>query len=238
MVLVTLCLGLELMQRKVVAPPEMTSKITAQLAATAAEAESLRAKLAESRRKIDIYSKFDSEAVRRELSELTETNKRLVRELSDSERERERVKRQEEDALKEKNRRASDPQTLAELRQQIQDKQEQLERLKRSNQLLFNRPEGETKAPWLVQVGAAGLLAAEVGKRARPQSFRSAGEFRAWLGGRQRSREYFVILVQPDGVPQFPEAYQTLLDLHFDVGLDLLVSGQTAIDPESGAVPR
>lgn len=238
MVLVTLCLGLELMQRKAVAPPEVTSRVTSQLAATAAEAEQLRKKLDESQKQIKLYSEFDAETVRRELAEMNAVNNRLVREVSDSERQREQVERQKALAKNEQARRATDPQSLAELRRQIADRQQRLEHLKRSNQVVFNRPEGEAKSPWLVQVGPGGLLAAEAGRRAAPQSFPGTAEFRSWLVGRQRNAEYFVLLIQPEGVARFGEVYQALLDLQFDVGLDLLTPGQTAIDLQTGAVPR
>ncbi len=119
--------------------------------------------------------------------------------------------------------------------QQQREVAQQIEAMRQSNRVIFNRPDGAAKSPWLVELNADRILAAEMGVRRPPQTFPSAAEFLTWVGGRNSGAIYFVILVKPDSIEIFETLRQELQDRQFEVGYDLLRADQTAIDPNTGA---
>jgi hypothetical protein len=62
-----------------------------------------------------------------------------------------------------------------------------------------------------------------------------AADFLAWAQGRDRGREYFVLLIKPAGIEAFAEIQAELKRRGFDLGFDVLAADQTAIDPLTGA---
>jgi hypothetical protein len=107
--------------------------------------------------------------------------------------------------------------------------------MRQANRVIFNRPEGAAKSPWLVELNSDRILAAEMGANRPPQAFASAAEFLTWVGSQNNGAIYFVILVKPDSIETFASLRQELQDRQFEVGYDLLRADQTAIDPNTGA---
>lgn len=111
----------------------------------------------------------------------------------------------------------------------------QIAAMKESNRVIFNRPAGAAKAPWLVELNEASIMAAEMGLAQPPQSFATADEFLQWVQDQDRDSRYFVLLVKPATIETFSTIRKALQERKFDVGYDLLPSDQTAIDTQTGA---
>ncbi len=236
MILVTLILALELIQRIKVSPPRKTAELSDELDAMSSQIAEIKEELAQSQAKTAELAGFDANRVHQQLQNLHELNLALNGELAKSERERQAARERRQEAEKEKQQRAGDPKTLRALVAEAQKKQEALQKLKRSNQVIFNAVPGESKSPWLAELSASQILAAPIGRRSRPERFGSPSEFIGWARQRQRDAEYFVLMIKPSGVRVFPEVLHSLQGLGFDIGFDLLDEDHTALNPDTGAV--
>jgi hypothetical protein len=117
----------------------------------------------------------------------------------------------------------------------VQQKIEELKKLRQANRVIFNAAQSGPKTPWLVELGLDKTLAAEAGKKGPPQTFATPAAFVAWARKQNRASQYFVLLVKPATITQFETVRQALEKANFDVGFDLLKADQTAIDPQLGA---
>ena len=112
---------------------------------------------------------------------------------------------------------------------------QQIEAMRESNRVVFNRPAGAAKTPWLVELNVTSIVAAEIGQARPPESFETPGAFLEWVQDQDRDSRYFVLLVKPDTIDAFSAIRESLQERRFDVGYDLLPSDQTAIDAQTGA---
>jgi hypothetical protein len=119
---------------------------------------------------------------------------------------------------------------------EIAQRREDLENLE--NRVIFNPTEGDNKTPWLVEVTAAGITVAKTGVSAPPTKLASIEAFRTWAKQRDKTRDYFVLLVKPDGIESFQGLQARIQQMGFDIGYDLLEADKVAIDPERGAAAQ
>lgn len=242
MVLVTLFLALELVQRKEGSPPEQTKKITEDIHTTMVQNQAEAAELEKRQRELSALlnemAAYDTAAVRREIANLQAANKKLQEEAEEQARERDDADRRKKQAEAEATRIEQDRRDLDEILKKTRTKQAQLDKLKQSKRLFFNASEGAGKTPWLVELTEDHITVAQVGSVAAPRQFETTDQLVAWAKQRNRNSEYFVLLVKPDGIEKYVEVYPALRQgLKFDIGFDLLTEEQTAIDPETGATP-
>lgn len=249
MILITLILALEVIQKREGSPQNRTKQLTEELqqavqqaqaakttvAATQAEIEKLRSTLTSSESDLLTAAKVDSTQVSQQLADLAELNKLLEAELAASTR-----SKQESDAARqameeEQKSKSQDKQSLEQINETVQQKLEELKKLRQANRVIFNAAQSGPKSPWLVELGTDKILAAEAGKKGPPQSFATPAAFVAWARKQNRASQYFVLLVKPATITQFETVRQALEKAGFDVGFDLLKADQTAIDPQLGA---
>jgi predicted RNase H-like nuclease (RuvC/YqgF family) len=242
MVLVTLFLALELVQRKEEAPPRKTREITqdlrAQMVQSQAETGELEDRQAELTAMLKELAAYDAAAVRSEIRDLQAVNKKLQQENDERARQRDEANRRQEQAEAEQARIEQGRQKLKQTLETARQRERQLAKLKQSKRLFFNVKEGAGKQAWLTELAEAGLTVAQVGQLAQPRQFANTDAFLAWAKERDRKSEYFVLLVKPSGIKRYAEVYPALRqELKFDIGFDLLTEDQSAIDPETGANP-
>jgi myosin heavy subunit len=249
MILITLILALELIQKTEGSPQNRTNELTAELqqatqqaatvqttvAATQAEIENIRASLAGSETELLATLKVDSTKVSQQLQDLAELNKLLEAELAASTRQVQEAETASQSIEAEKDSKAQDHQTLESINETVQQKIEELKKLRQANRVIFNTSQSGPKTPWLVELGADKILAAEAGKKGPPQSFATPVAFVTWARKQNRASQYFVLLVKPATITQFETVRQALEKAGFEVGFDLLKADQTAIDPQTGA---
>lgn len=237
MLLITMMLALELIKRKEESPPvqtqQTTDKVEDAIASNQNEIAQLRSLLAAS----DEQLKYDAETLRRKLTSLKEANtvfSSQIENLEANQEETERRKNEAEEALSQ----TASPQQIQTMQQRVSELQQQLAELKESNRVIFNRPAGESKTPWLIEVSGQSIQVAQVGVAAPPQVFSAPAELRAWASSHGVGSTYFVMMVKPSGLNQFNIVKQDLEDLGFDIGYDLLSEDQQAIDAQTGAGVR
>jgi hypothetical protein len=246
MILVTMMMTLELLQRKVSAPAPQTAKIIDELRPAVDQGDQeiakLQQQLARDEQTLRELAGIDQNQVRRAMDDLERLTRQLqsdVQTLRGEEAHADsRVRRSEA----EKTQRASDAKTLQELTERVRKTQRQFEELKSSNRVIYNVSSSASKSAWLVQIGDDQLLTAPVGKPAASVFSGSpearTAEFLRWAASRDPKSEYFMLLVKPGGVASFRTLLQGLTSKGFQVGFDLIGASQMAVDPKTGASPR
>jgi hypothetical protein len=243
-ILIALLLTLELLQRPPVAPVPnagvFAEELRESLASLRAERDHLADMVAAAAQASErvaaaspIAMAIDAEAVEAEVERLDRDLQRLEQLLRDL------VQREQELAAKALER-GSDRDVIAELSREENESKTKVESLRRGNRIVFNRPRDASRAAWLVEVSASRLATAPVGETRPPVEFRGnaqqlAEQFLAWAGQRDPEREYFVLLVRPDGIELFERIEPMLRRRGFRIGFDPLGADQVVLDPEAGA---
>jgi len=249
MILVTLILSLELIERKEGSPVVQTEATKEQMRQAAVEAEQIKqtisdnqkavkvilSKLSKRQGGIDKYAGEDAKQLERQLASFEEMSRALRSELSRVKRQQRKADQRKQRADSTQEKLAATPDKLKDIQEQLRKKKAQLAKLKNSNRRIVSRAAGESRTPWLVEIKGAGLLVAEVGKNLKPRSFSDVASFLAWVARRDRNSEYFVLFVSPAGIAQFMKARDALRKMRFGVSFSLITKDETAIDSVRGA---
>jgi len=126
---------------------------------------------------------------------------------------------------------------LQRLQQDLRKKTNDLSKLTKTDRLLYNVSALKTASsnPWLIEVTATSIRAARMGRRAPPLAFAGNQAFEAWARTQPPSTSYFLVLLRPDSV----KSYRVILDFldkqGFRYGYDLVGTGKVVIDATDGA---
>ncbi|MBL8809742.1 MAG: hypothetical protein JNM43_06155 [Planctomycetaceae bacterium] len=177
--------------------------------------------------------RFDADALQRRLEQLKATAAELA-----SQQEKLKNTQEKIDARREQQKLESrdiTPEAIEALTKEQAEIAQQLEAMQKSNRVIFNRPAGAEKTPWLVELNETSILAAEMGQSRPPETFQTPEEFVQWVKGQNPDSMYFVLLVKPSSISAFSIVRQALQQQQFEIGYDLMRSDQTAIDAKTGA---
>ena len=180
--------------------------------------------------------RFDADSLRRRLAELktAAADLDLQNDRIQTTQEKINARRDEQN----QNAKNLTPEAIATLVEEQSTIRKQIDAMRESNRVIFNRPAGAAKTPWLVEMNATSVITAEMGVAQPPQSFETTDAFLKWGQEQDRDSLYFVLLVKPDSIGAFSNVKDALQELKFDVGYDLLRSDQTAFDALTGAGVR
>jgi len=242
--LMTLLLTLELVQRHSTATAQADDAPTRDLQQEIANAEKVREELEAQLRQRE---KELLEAASMSPQQLADLQNNLERELRQLEAEIQRLGQQNASMDVKKNNwkarkfvRADEQEKLDELRSKKEQMQKELELLKDSNRMIYNPSKGSAKAAWLVDISDSTIFVARAGEQSRPLRFEQRNDssevkrFLDWATSRSSASEFFVLLVHPSGVVAFYEIREKLRSSGFDFGFDLIGKDVTVIDPERG----
>lgn len=138
------------------------------------------------------------------------------------------------------NARRTEEATLRRLRELRDALRSEMDQLKTSRIFFYRHRVLPGSTPWVVQLSATQILAAQLGPEQRPLTFEGLfpairrQRFLAWAARRDPSREYFILVIRPSGASD-GSIIETELRRRFNVALDLIAEDQLAIDPERGA---
>ena len=119
----------------------------------------------------------------------------------------------------------------------IEKNRERIGKITSSDRAIFTVSRAGGEKPWLVEIQADRIRVAEMGISSPPQVYLSDSSFLNWISTRDRRAEYLVILVSPESIDHYDTIATRLFENGFPYGVNLLRSGQSAIDPETGAAP-
>lgn len=235
MILITLILSLEMMERQEMSPRERTSEIISQLKEAVGEVEGLEKQFNTGKAQLADLTRFSPSHLQAQISELTELTEVLQTENESIAEDQQKTEVAKNKAVAQQDQLRAEQKTIEEIQQQIQSMKERLAKMKQENRVIFNPAEGSSKTPWLVELTTNKISVAEMGKTQVPFQFSDVNHFEDWLTGRNPGTQYFVLLVKPDGIEQFNSLLPILKEKNYDVGFDLLSANQSAIDPQTGA---
>ncbi len=234
--LITMMMAVELvqnMQRAASAPQEQKSSTVERTLRGAIEENTQEIVRLERLLEETTTIRFDADALRRRLANLSAATAELEKQTTQIEATQQEIEQRKAELAEQAK--ELTPEAIEELAQHQRYIAEQIEAMRQANRVIFNRPEGAAKSPWLVELNADTILVAEMGARRYPEKFANVAQFLEWLQGVNNGSVYFVILVKPDSIETFAALRQELQNRQFEVGYDLLRADQTAIDPNSGA---
>jgi hypothetical protein len=239
MLVITMLLALELLERTDAAPPRATAAISKDLQQVIATAEreiaGLEPQLQERGKRLVSAAAVSPALLRQQIGELEESIRRQRNLINESRQRDQRTHARVVKARRQQQQSRKREDLLADLLRRSAAKRQQLRKLQQSNRLIFNPAPGNSKSPWLVEVSAARLLVAESGVVGKPLAFSEVDAFLRWARQRDKRSEYFVLLLKPDAIEWFRETRDGLEEAGFEIGFDLLSQGQTVIDSELGA---
>ncbi|MEO2035402.1 MAG: hypothetical protein ABGZ35_25265 [Planctomycetaceae bacterium] len=233
MILITMLLALELVHNKANSPEVKTTEIADTVDQAVLQNEREIERLEQIIDQGADVIRFDSETLRKRIEELRKASSEL--QLQNASLENELASAETRQSQLDEQAQLISPETLVELQQELETARRELQKLKSSNRVIFNRPQGESKTPWLLEIEAGSIKVAEVEKSAKPLKFATPEDFSGWASRQDSGSIYFVLLLKPSGVRIFGDLRETLQNDEFDIGYDLLAADQQAIDPETGA---
>jgi len=120
------------------------------------------------------------------------------------------------------------------LTQQKQALEKRIERWQSKKRLRFRVQRGFNKRAWVIQIEPRTLLVARIDRHQRTvRRFTDLPHLTAWVSaGCEPDSDYFLLLVGQDAVRTFRELRRWLLSKGYDIGYDLLLPGETAVDPD------
>lgn len=239
MILLTLLLSIELIQRVVRSAPQQTK---VQIKASTQSIEEMRAEVADLKSKLQSSGEvprnlpsMDHVALKQKRLQLQETNDKLRREVAELS---ERLRDKRREVAAEEITSASGHQRIAEditrLEKVVADAKKQLESMDASNRIFFKKEPGG-KETWIVEVTASGLQAAKIGVASQPRQFANVRSLVRWLKSLNSNTTAFYLIVKPDGETSFEEVKESVRSAGFDVGFSVLAADQQVIDPNTGA---
>ena len=249
-IVVTLFLALDLVQRKQGQASESSAALALELVARIADVESELAKLRKELDRTDDLVKqvastspaeLKAEIVRRE-----HVIEDLRRELQRQEEKRTRLVAQEQAAATEKFDLAPLRQRIEQTARETREMQGQLDQEKQENRVLFTLPRGFNKEGWIAVVESGRITVAPLGRAAKPQVFVSTGTFLKksaadalidWIDRDRLRSAYFLVLIRPNGSRTFAELEDVFRDKSISFGFDLIDAERTVLHPERGAAP-
>jgi hypothetical protein len=239
MILLTLLLAVELIQRIVSSAPQQTM---VQITASTKSIEELRAEIALLQSRLDASGEmtdelpsFDRDTLRRTRIELEQSNERLEREIA-SLNDRLQDKRRQVSAAEAAsvNEQKQGTEELARLEQTTAAVKEQLDSINSSNRVFFRKEKGG-KETWIVELAVTRIQSAKIGVVAKPLEFNGIAPFERWLKAMSPASTALYIIVKPGSEELFEEAKEAVRRNGYDVGYHVMPADQQVIDPTSGA---
>lgn len=239
MILASLILALEFVERKTEAPAQQTKNIIQQMRNAIEHnrrlTQDMHLQFERDRVALDEYSQIDASKVDEELKDIREAITRKTAEASKIEKKLTQVN-WEAAKLSKELAQINDVE-LDKAKSELELRRQELESLRASNRIILNARTGTSKPCWLLELDGTRVRAALVGRPMQPLEFASQSKLFEWAKTRDNHEEAFVLIVKPTAVTTYDEILDTLhKKLLFDVGLDLLGGDQTVFDPVSGAV--
>ena len=263
-ILMTLILALELIHRTLeAASPRLVSSADVRQAIDEAQAhvDELRARLRQSGEHLRQAASVSPASLERDLRDTKAQRDTLASELEQLLKEQVAAMKAEQDAMaqafdrdaqiteveKLQAKRKSLARSLADQRQANDAKRREIKEMKldktakAEGRRIYNPAPGAAKQAWLVEVAGDRMAAAPLGKAARPVMFtqrtteRRVAAFSSWMQKRSAAKDYFVVLIRPDGIAGFDALRATIDARGFDMGFDLIGKNDIVLDPVRGA---
>ena len=244
-VLITLFLAIELMERSEGTP---TSQTQAQSKQTQQSIEQMQQQIAmlekqigEKESGLSDLPTTDIRVLKSMLNDSTDALGKINEEISrnskgldEKEKELKAAKGKSKDSGK------ADEQELEELRESIKTLAKKIESIKKGGRRIFKTGD-DTKTTWLVVITQTGFRAAPIGKSTKPKEFSNASQFIGWVKRLNGQSNNLYIFIKPKGLLNFESVYDhdptksSLHDTGVGFGYTCIGLSDEILDDEMGA---
>lgn len=239
MVLITLILALELMNRTEQSPPVQTAQHAREVQSTIAELEAeikkLESRMTSSGTAIADLPSTDPTTLREQARKVEEDSERLQRDVENKQQKltkaRQKLTSTQSQDVNEKD---GEQQELDALAKKIDQLTEKLQDAQDEDRMFFS--EGiKDKTTYLVEITERQISAAQIGVKMKPKFFSSVSEFKRWLTGLSPQTDALYLVVKPRGAENFGQIQAAIKPTGIQYGYTLGSSAQKFIDPTVGA---
>lgn len=238
MILTTLLLALELINRTQGSPPVQTAEHTKTSQQTSGELrteiENLRQQLSAADQDVRDYPSLNAAELDRMVQSTAQSTKRLQSELNTLQTKlsnKLNESKQVEDQTKQDKQEGE--QQLKKLEQQIADAEQTIAEVEGSNRVYYSSGV-QGKRMWVVEITASGLVVAEMGVQSVPKNFSSVDAFKQWLDTLELNDHALFLLIKPGGAVTFRQV-QKHISGNMDYGYQVVAADQQVLDPKIGA---
>jgi len=249
-IVVTLFLALDLVQRKQgqasESPVELAEEIERRIAAVEAELVKLRSELENADELVKQVASTSPAELKSEIVRRERVLEDLRREFQRQEERRTRLITHEQAVAAEKFDLAPLRQRIEQTERETRELQGQLDQEQQEDRVLFTLPRGSNKEGWIAVVESGKITVAPLGRAAKPQVFASAGTvFKtsaadamiAWIDRDRLRSAYFLVLIRPAGSRTFSDLEEAFHNKSISFGFDLIDAERTVLHPERGSAP-
>lgn len=248
---ITLLLAVDLIQRKQSRQADSSGEIARELADRASKLEAqLSAIKEQSAQTTDLVREIAATSPADLRSEISSREAQIAALQSDKERlqsRRQKVGELEKVAIASQLELVTIEEETAQIEQAALDLERQVLKERQENRIVFTMPRGSQKEGWIAVIESGRIIAVPVGREARPVEFRSSGTalfganaaklFGKWIQQQGLRTAYFLLLVRPGAAMTFDETEEELGELSVSHGFDVVSRDVAIIHPERGAAP-
>lgn len=238
-VLITLLLAVELMERVEATP---TNDTATQVKQTVDSIEDLKKQIAKLEREIESKSNAinelpttDIELLKSMLARSAESvkalDKKILTESADLVAKQKKLDELEEETDQEKE---AEEEELEELRKEVDELEKKIKSLNKGGRRLF-KTGNEDKKTWLVEIFGQGFRVAPIGESRKPRTFSDSGQFLRWANGLNSTTDNIYAFVRPKGQPDFLVVFKKLVDSPIEFGFTCIGLSDQVLDDETGA---
>ena len=233
MILLTLLLAMELVEKVESSPPVQTHQITEELRAridtVKNQVTELKNRIGQSNQEVVNLVNTSDESIESEVAELENTLDLLQdksEKVHDSRKNLDHTKSQLEKAEISKVEIDSE---IAALEKKIQDLKSRINRVNQGLVVLLEPRQGDIRAPWVIEVFQSRIIVSSIKFKTNSTEFKGIYELERWLKAQNSSRLYFFLIGHRGGFELLQKTRTSLTANGFDYGMDLLLDNQNAI---------
>jgi small-conductance mechanosensitive channel len=239
-ILITLILALDLITRQPDSTTSQPSETVRQLKSSNEQAElerqALQNRLAQEASRTVKYASSTSDFIQRDLNQTQEQIGRLRYELEQL-REREKSATQQENAALARSLDQDGARNeLNDLEEKVGAVESQQEEIRTEGHLIFNRPVGTSRRPWLLDISGDSIVVLPFASDGQRYEFHSrllnacTDQLLAWVRSNCNPQsDSFVLLVRPSGIENAETLRDALIDRTFELGRDVVGATQKVV---------
>jgi hypothetical protein len=239
MILITLVMAVELIQRTEQAPQQQTAELVRELEhqinETRDTVEELRSQMQQQQTDVTPDAFLDTSILQAKLQRVQDRRQRGIEDSNSLAQRKQKTDSRLARLRQEQTSRKDEITTLAKLQEELAKKNEKLKKLSRGNRVIYNPAQGTSRTPWLVELSGTKIVSARMGIRAAPQEFTDISAFQGWVSQLVPSSNYCMVVIRPSAADSYEDTLKMLDGLAIQYGYDAIDEKVIVIDAQDGA---
>lgn len=236
MILLTLLMALELVEKIETSPPVLTEKLTddlkEQLAKVNQQVAQLTERFNETNQLTVALTSMTSDSIQKEIESLEAELDALnvkTKDIKETQAKLDATKLQLEEAEKSKSEMESE---LVKIELSIKDIKNRIFKVNEGMVVLLEPRKGDTREPWIIEVFENKILVVSTRNSKAVFTLNDARGLERWLRNRKPNHDYFFLLGHRGSFDLLRDIRELLVSHDFDYGIDLLLDNQKAVESQ------